>query len=132
MILDKENMFSEGQAVTATAAATNIVDLGNGDIGPAEELSLLVMCSPYTGAGTMTVTLQTSDELNAGKTALASPVTVATYPVTNERLTAGGKMVSARMPHGMKRYVGVNYTVTGALADGELAAGLLFDVTAGQ
>jgi hypothetical protein len=138
MILDKENMFSVAQGpITATVLSTNIVDLGEGDAGPSERLSLFVTADPpftVTGvnAATITVELQTADAQAAG--VLTSPVTVASYLVTKEAIQAGGKLVAARLPHGMKRYAGLNYTVTtGAstsIAAGKLTAGLTYDVEA--
>lgn len=131
MYLDKENMFSQAQAVTATAAGTNTVDMGKGDIGPSEDLSLFVNAgTAFTGAGTLVVELQTADAVNAATGALVSPVSVATYPVSNAALVLGGKLVSARLPHGMKRYAGVTYTVSGTLAAGKVTAGFVRDAQA--
>ena len=72
-------------------------------------------------------TLKSTDACAANGT-LASPVTVATYPVGNEALKGGGKIVGARLPHGMKRYAGVNYVVTGTVTGAKITAGLVFDV----
>lgn len=129
MYLDKQNLFSQNQAVTAAAAADNTVDLGPGDTGPSENISLFANAgTAFTGAGTLVVEVQTADEVNAG--ALVTPVTVATYPVANATLKAGGKLVAARLPHGMKRYAGLNYAVTGTLNAGTITAGLVWDVQA--
>jgi hypothetical protein len=129
MILDKENMFSHGQAVTATAASDSTVDLGPGDAGPSERLSLFVTCDPpFTGAGTLSVELETADETGADGDLVAPPVIV--YPVADEALTAGGRLLAARLPHGCKRYLRLNYAVTGSLADGKITAGLTWDVQA--
>ncbi|MDR1490598.1 MAG: hypothetical protein LBS65_09005 [Desulfovibrio sp.] len=139
MILDAQTLFSKAQAFTATAASTNIVDLGEGDAGPSERLSLFVTADPpftVTGvnAATITVELQTADAATAA--ALTSPVTVASYLVTKDAIQAGGKLVAARLPHGMKRYARLNYVVTlGAsttIADGKITAGLVWDVQSAE
>lgn len=128
MILDKENLFSSGEAVTATALSADMVDLGQGDAGPSEQLSLFVNAGKaFTGTGTVVVELTTADKLNTAGTALDSPVIAATYPVGNEMLLAGGKLVAARLPHGMKRYARLHYKVSGTLADGTITAGLVLD-----
>ena len=127
MIFDKQNLFSDKQAVTATAPAADTVDLGLGDAGPSEGISLFVGVDGATGAGTLAVELQTADAC-AANGALTSPVTVATYPVTNDALKGGGKIVAARLPHGMKRYAGLNYVVTGTVTGAKITAGLVFDV----
>ena len=126
MILDNENIFSKDQAVTATADSTNVVDLGLGDTGPSEALSLFVNAgTAFTGTGTISIALRTADALSSG--ALSSPVTIATFDITNDQLKAGGKLVSARLPHGMKRYADLNYTVGGTIAAGKVTAGLVLD-----
>ena len=131
MILDKENIFSLDQAVTATALSADMVDLGPGDTGPAEQASLFVNAgTAFAGTGSLVVELTTADELNAAGTALDSPTTVATFPVSNDQLTEGGKLVGARLPHGMKRYARLHYRVTGTVSAGQVTAGLVWDVQA--
>lgn len=130
MILDKQNMFSQAQAVTATADSTDAVDLGPGDAGPSERLSLFATCDPpFTGGGTMRVDLKTADDVD-GSGNLTSPVTIAEYPVANAALLEGGKIVAARLPHGCKRYLRLSYAVSGSIADGTITAGLALDVQA--
>ena len=130
MYLDHENIFSKGQAVTATAASVNTVDVGPGDTGPSERLSLFATAAPaFTGTGTIAVALQTADAVDAAG-ALTSPVTVATYAVSNDALTAGGQLIASRLPHGCKRYLRLNYAVTGTVAAGAITAGLVWDVQA--
>ena len=128
-ILDFQNMFSRDQAVTATAVSTNTIDLGPGDAGPSERISLLVNSDGYTGAGTLSVELQTSDVVGAGGV-LTTPVAVASFDITNAALLAGGKLVGARLPHGCKRYLRLNYVVDGVIAGGTIVAGLTWDVAA--
>lgn len=130
MILDHENMFSKDQAVTATALSARTVDLGPGDAGPSERLSLFV-CAPaaFSGDGTLTVELQTADAA-ADDGSLSSPATLAGYAVSNAALVAGGRLLAARLPHGCKRYLRLNHVVTGSLADGAITAGLVWDVQA--
>ena len=125
MILDAENTFSKEQAVTATAASTTILDLGPGDHGPSERISLVVQADGFT-AGALSVELKTSDALSSG--ALSSPVTVATFPITATQLAAGGLVVAARLPHALKRYVALNYNVGTTCAGGTFTAGLALDV----
>jgi len=123
MYLDYANMFSKDQAVTATAASTSTVDIGLGDAGQSERLSLFVIAVPaFTGAGTLSVDLQTADA-SGGTFA-----TIASFAVGNDVLIKGGKLLAARLPHGCKRYLRLNYTVTGSLAAGKLTAGLVWDV----
>lgn len=129
MIMDKSNLFSDAQAVTSTAAGAYVVDLGKGDAGPSEAISLVVTAAGYTGAAATTVELKTADTVSSG--ALVSATTVASYPVTSAAIVAGGKIVADRLPHGMKRYAGLNYSVgSGGLTSGTMTAGLVWDVMA--
>jgi hypothetical protein len=125
-------MFSKAQGpITETTASTAVVDLGGGDAGPSERLSLFVVCDPpFTGAGTMTIELHTADAVNAG--ALSSPAGAAAYAIAGAALSAGGKLLSARLPHGMKRYARLNYVLSAnaTLAAGKLTAGLVLDMYA--
>ena len=97
MILDKLLMFSEAQAVTATAASTDVIDLGpidgnRRDIGigyPLEFWALVTTTATAAGAATVNVQLQTSPDnstwttlYDSGAQALAA-------------LTAGKRIVSA-------------------------------------
>lgn len=120
MILDKENLFSEKQAVSATAVSANVVDLGVGDAGAGERPYLSVNASGFT-AGTVTVELQTSAAADMSGSKVA-----ATFPVTEADLKKGGEVVKAKLPKGMLRYARLNYAVTGA--SGTITAGLVFDV----
>lgn len=130
MILDKANIFSDGQAITQTIVSNQVLDLGPGDLGPSEGASLFVNINPpFSGAGTLAVELKTADSLTDDRTNLSTvATTVAIYPLTNEILTDGGTVLAARVPHGLKRYSALNYVVTGTLADGQVTAGLALDV----
>ncbi len=125
MLFDAENLFSKDQAVTNTAVSTNTLDLGPGDHGPSENISLVVTAGGFF-AGAGAVELQTADACAADGT-LTSPVIVATYPVSADALLKGGTVVSSRLPHGLKRYVRLNYNMTTAGADGTVTAGLVLD-----
>lgn len=125
MIFDKLNIFSEDQTLAASTDGQFIVDLGKGDTGRAEGMSL-VLTAPPSG-GTLSVDLKTSDALNAGKTALDTPATVAIYNAPAAGIEAGGTIVASRLPHGMKRYAAVTFTVTGALVGQKVTCGLVWD-----
>ena len=65
MILDKLLMFSEAQAVTATAALTGPIDGTRRDIGvgyPLEFWALVNTTATAAGAATVNVQLQTSPD----------------------------------------------------------------------
>lgn len=75
MILDKLLMFSEAQAVTDTAASTDVIDLApvdgtRRDIGvgyPLEFWALVNTKATAAGAATVNVQLQTSPDNSTGR-----------------------------------------------------------------
>lgn len=121
MILDNELTFSNAQAVTATAASTNVVDLGvDRDIGIGEPVYLAVQVgTAFAGLTSLTVELQTSDD-NSTWSALYNSGAI---PVAN--LTAGAQPVRVVVPSRTKRYLRVNYTVAGTGTAGTVTASLL-------
>jgi hypothetical protein len=129
MILDKENMFSHGQMVSAHAMCSSdfTVDLGPGDAGPSERLSLFVAADPGI-TDMLRVDFQTSGAIDPDGN-LDNPVTVASFEIGADALAAGGKLVACRLPHGCKRYARLQYSA-GAAVNGPLTAGLVWDVQA--
>lgn len=128
MYLDKQLMFSEAQAVTVTAASTNVVDLGaDRNVGSGEPLELLVVvdeAAAAAGAATVTIELQTDDnEAFASATTLLSSAAIG-----KAALTAGSSHFKVQVPEDAERYLRLNYTVaTGPLTAGKLTAGLILD-----
>jgi len=131
MILDNETLFSDAQAVTATAASTNIIDLapiGAGivrDIGPGKAIPVVVqVVTDFTAAGsaTMVVALQTDD--NSSFSSAKTVVQTAAIPVAD--LKAGYQFYLDWVPRGTnERFVRLNYTVaTGPMTAGAVTAGI--------
>lgn len=120
MIRDRQNTFSNDQAITSTALSTNVIDLGPfsagnliRDIAAGEPLYLhiLVKTSFVTGgSATLTVTLE-SDSDTGLSTSVTTHMTVATG-VTAANLAAGTWIAKGvPIPSGaFERYLGVRYT----------------------
>lgn len=133
MITDKLNTFSAGQDVTATAASTDVIDLGplsggntRRDIGAGEPIYLVVamlIAAAAAGAATTTIQFQTSDD---------NSTWVTLYELTSlplSALTAGARPVQVAVPRGVRRYLRMNYVIgTGPLTAGRFWAGLVKDV----
>lgn len=124
MILDKENLLSEDQAITATAASTNVIDLGvDRDIGKGIPVPVLIqVTADFASLTDLTATIETATD-----EAFSSPETLATsgaVPVAD--LKAGYQFPIQYLPLGTKRYVRVNYTVGGVNATaGTVTAGIV-------
>lgn len=126
MFIDKENLFSDDQAVTTTAASTNIIDLGGsggGDMGPGEGLDILCQVSEedFAGGTSIAVVLQTDADVAFGS--IKTLYTTAAIPLAS--LVAGYKFPLGKVPEGAERYLRLTYTVVGTMTAGKITAGLV-------
>lgn len=124
MILDKENLFSNAQVLTTTAASTNIIDLGTAkDHGPGNPLILLVqVVVTFAGLTSMAVVVQTDSAEGMG--------TVETLhtsaAIAAASLIAGYKYRVALPQEGLKRYLRLSYTISGTASGGSaVTAGIV-------
>lgn len=139
MILDKNLILSELQAITATAISANVIDLGvNGvvpyevaaaamNLGAGNEIPLLLMVNEdFATLTSLTVTLETSAA--AGLTSPTVLYTSGAIPVAT--LKAGYKLPMRWLPDApLLRYLGVRYTVGGSNATtGKVTAALATEV----
>ena len=130
MLFDKQNMFSEDQAITASAASTNLFDLGLDArrIGVGTTMYLAVIVTEaFTDSGsdsTVTPSLQTDDN-----EAFGSATTIRTFDTIAATTAAGTLFVYSLDPKPLntyERYIRLYYTVAnGNLTTGQISAGLL-------
>ena len=128
MMYDKLNTFGTDQAVTTTAASTDIIDFGAvRDVGNGEPLELVILVSETvtaSGAATVTFTLETDD--NAGFS--STFVLASSGAIGKAALTAGTEVLRVKVPLDVERYLRTNYTVaTGPLTAGKFTAFLAHD-----
>lgn len=120
---DRENMFSWKQAVAASANSTDVVFTGKGDAGGGQDVRLEIDTPKTTGTGTVMVELQHSSA------ATGTFGTVASFLIPADRLNAGGSVLVATLPAGLKDYLRLNYTLSGTVTGFIPTAGI---VTNGQ
>lgn len=138
MILSAQNLFSDQQAITATAASTNIIDLGapgtpygaaaalQQDIGKGTPVPILIQIEEaFNNLTSLDIAIQVDD--NSG---FSSPKTVHTETIALAALTVGKKSYLRYLPTGVdERYLRLNYTVTGtAPTTGKVTAGISMGV----
>lgn len=133
MILSAQQLFSDDQAITATAVSTNVIDLRvpgtpfggnqlNQDIGKGTPIPLLVQVTEdFNTLTSLTVTVEVS-----AAAAMTSPKVLATETILLADLKAGKQMFNQVVPNGADlRYLGVRYTVTGTAPTlGKITAGI--------
>ena len=126
MIFDKQNELSDDQAVTATAASTNHINLGVArDIGKGTPIPFLIQVTTTCtagGAATVVAAIQVDD--NAAFTSAKTVAQTAAIPVAS--LVAGWQSTLSYVPQGTdEQYLRVYYTVaTGPLTAGTFQAGV--------
>ena len=122
MLLDQQALFSAAQAITATAASTNVIDTGsNKDVGKYGDIPLLIqVVEGFNNLTSRTVTVQTDDN-----SAFSSAADVLSMTIPLASLVLGYKSPVITLPMKMERYIRLNYTVTGtAPTTGKVTAGI--------
>lgn len=132
MILDKQNLVSDSQAVTATAYSTHTIDLSVArDIGHAKDVRFVVVVpEAATAAGAATVNIQVVTSANANLS--SHTVLVETGALGKAEFTLGRRPIVLEIPKSVllalplgERYLGLRYEVaTGPLTAGKFTAGL--------
>lgn len=121
MFIDKLLQVSDAQAVTASAASTNVIDFGqaNPNVGLDDRSSMVITVdAAATAAGDATVTFAVQD--SADNSTFADVAVSAA--IGKAALTAGFQHIIP-MPTKLRRYCRVNYTVaTGPLTAGAFSA----------
>ena len=130
MILDRQNLFSLNQAITATAVSTDVIDLGPemwaGTAGLDREIPIEATVTETflaAGAATLTIEVQSSSAEN-----FTSPIKhVITDAIPKADLAVGKVLTkSLKIPPDTKRYVRLNFIVgTGPFTAGKITAGVV-------
>lgn len=134
MILSAQQLFSDDQAITATAISENVIDLGaagtpydaaaalNQDVGKGCPVPVLIQVTEdFATLTSLTITVEVS-----AAAGLTSPQVLATETIAVADLVAGKQTYLQVLPNGADlRYLGVRYTVTGSNATaGAITAGI--------
>ena len=135
MIFDKTLLFSDAQAITATAASTNSIDLGPGgsvygaaadlarDVAKSTKIPLLIqVVEGFNTLTSLTISLEldTTTTFTPDKT-----IQLASLPLAS--LGVGAQVYYAELPQGINmRYAQLKYTVVGTNPTlGKITAGIV-------
>lgn len=135
MILSAQQLFSDDQAITATAISENVIDLGapqtpygaaaalNQDIGKGAKIPLTVIVTEaFATLTSLTITVEVSAAagLTSPKVLFTSPAIAAADLIVGKEITIGYLPREADL-----RYLGLRYTVGGSNATaGKITAGI--------
>jgi hypothetical protein len=136
MIFSAQQIFSDAQAITATAISTNVIDTGvrgtpydaaaalNGDIGKGTPISVLAqVVTTFATLTSLTISIESDSAVGLD----ASPIVAAsTGAVAAATLVQGYQMPIQVLPNNVTgRYLGIRYTVGGSSASaGAITAGI--------
>lgn len=135
MIFSEQLLFSDNQAITATAVSTNVIDLKvlsslitvRPDIGVGMMVPILIQVTTgfTTSANTLIVSLQHSDTEGSGYVDI-----VDTQAKPTSEMTSAGYIfpINAFVRTMDKRFLRLNYTVSATLAVGTVTAGVVMSI----
>ena len=132
MILSAQQLFSDGQAITASADSTNVIDLGvaatpfgaaaalNDDVGKGAKVPVLIQVTEdFDNLTTLEIKISTGATTALGTTIVSKIVALAD-------LVAGYQFPVDVLPNEItERYLGIEYVVVGtAPSVGKVTAGV--------
>ena len=126
MLWDKENLFSENQAITTTAASTNVIEAAKGqlkEIAFGTPIPLRIQVTEdFTGLTSINFKLQTcaAEGFSSNVSVLAE-----TGAVAAASLKAGYVAPINFIPKGNKGYLRLYYDVVGTATAGKVTAGIV-------
>lgn len=127
MRLDSQAIFSDAQAITATAASTNVIEMskGNGklnEVAFGKDIPLLIqVVEDFDNLNSLKVGVQTDDNESC-----SSPTTLVEATLLLADLKAGKKFPIKSVPAGNEGFMRLYYTVTGtAPTTGKITAGIV-------
>jgi len=117
------NVFSDKQALTVTAVSTNNLSVGFANLGDVNPVDLEVAVSAdYTGGMSLQVQLMHSDSDGSYALKMSSEV----FPLTALKVSTS-PLFKVSLPHGMKKFVQLNYVIVGPLTGGGSITARLVD-----
>jgi hypothetical protein len=134
MILSAQQLFSDAQALTTTAASTNVIDLGAPgtvkgapaalvrDIGKSGPIPIVISLDVAAGGTSPTLTVALQMDTTA---AFSSATTIQTAPQIAGG-SAGQRVAIFWIPEGVtERYIRLNYTLGGTSPTYTVTAGIV-------
>lgn len=130
MILDQQNLLSDAQAVPVTANSTNVIDSLSAATVPGVPVTPIsifarVMTS-FAGGTSLGIAVVSADDV-ALSVNVVKHFDTGAIPVAS--LAAKAIPLATRLPpQKMRKYLGLIYTVVGAMSAGTITAGVVEDL----
>lgn len=122
MILDEQALFSNNQQITASAASTNIIETGNGEIAFGTPVELFIqIAEDFDKLTSLNIKVQTSATEN-----FSSSTDLLEQTILLADLKKGNTTSIKFLPKGNLGFMRLYYTVTGtAPTQGKILAGIV-------
>ncbi len=122
MILDEQGLFSNNQKITATAASTNILNMGKREVAFGTPVEVYIQVTEaFNNLTSLSIKVQTS-----ATEAFSSPVDLIEQSLLLAKLTKGTVSTIKFLPKGNLGFLRLLYTVTGtAPSTGAILAGIV-------
>lgn len=124
MYVDSELLFSDAQALTATAASTNLIDVTTDNIGRGKALavhiSLDVAADDTTGDETYSVALQTDDN-----SSFSSATELGSATITRGDAAGSKYVINVPSDGSAEQYLRLNFTLGGTTPTATVTAFLV-------
>lgn len=122
MYFDAQNLFSDKQAVTSTAASTNVVKVTE-YVGAGESVFVSIhVVEDFAGLTSLNVQLQSSDSENGTFQTIQE-----TRAIPLADLNSGKVVNIGSIPPKTGQYLRLNYVVAGTATGGAVTAGIVWD-----
>lgn len=128
MIIDSTLEFSNAQAITGTAASTNVIDFSGTKVGEGTPVPLYwSVQTTFDNLTSLTVSIEDSADNSSFATVQSGPA------VLLADLVAGYRGNFSFLPNKLRRYVRLKYTVAGSNPSaGKIDAGVVYDAQTNQ
>ncbi len=122
MILDEQGLFSKNQAITASVASENILDLGKREVSFGTPVELFIQISEeFDNLTSLGIKVQTSTDED-----FSESVDLIEQTILLKDLTKGAVSTIKFLPKGNLGYMRLFYTVTGTTPEkGKVLAGIV-------
>ena len=125
MYIDAQNLFSDAQALSATAASTNVIDLGiDGNLGIGEMMAVMisvdVAADDSDADETYVVAIETDDN-----DAFASAAELGSLTIVRGAAAGVRKVFILPKSEDVERYVRLNFTLGGTTPSVTVTAALV-------
>ncbi len=129
MILDSQNLFSDAQEVTDSAASENYINFGQREMAFGTPVNTIFrVVEAFEGGTSLALSIQTASDA-----AFSSPVTlVSTAAIAVADLVEGYEFAIKQLPAGNLGYMRAYYTADGEFTAGAITGGVVSGVQEGH